>query len=134
MQQRVAIARALAPKPKVLLMDEPFGALDAQTRADMQAYLLEVWKEFNITILFVTHDLDEAVYLSDRILVLKANPGKVNKIIDINLPRIRTPDMLFTEEFKSYKQETENLIRPKIDYHHADDLKLATRAKDILET
>ena len=77
MQQRVAIARALAPQPRVLLMDEPFGALDAQTRSQMQKYLLEVWKNIDITILFVTHDLDEAVFLSDRILTLQANPGKV---------------------------------------------------------
>ena len=75
MQQRVAIARALAPQPRVLLMDEPFGALDAQTRTQMQNYLLEVWRNIDITIIFVTHDLDEAVYLSDRILALKANPG-----------------------------------------------------------
>ena len=79
MQQRVAIARALAPQPRVLLMDEPFGALDAQTRTQMQNYLLEVWRNIDITIIFVTHDLDEAVYLSDRILALKANPGEINE-------------------------------------------------------
>ncbi|MDX1823336.1 MAG: ABC transporter ATP-binding protein, partial [Thiohalomonadales bacterium] len=72
MKQRVAIARALANQPRILLMDEPFGALDAQTRSKMQAYLMEIWKNIDITILFITHDLDEAIYLADRILVLKA--------------------------------------------------------------
>ena len=71
MKQRVAIARALANRPSILLMDEPFGALDAQTRAQMQAYLLQLWKEVDITIVFITHDLDEAIYLADRVLVLR---------------------------------------------------------------
>ena len=75
MKQRVAIARALANRPRILLMDEPFGALDAQTRAQMQAYLLQIWKQVDITIVFITHDLDEAVYLADRILVLGRAPG-----------------------------------------------------------
>ena len=94
MQQRVAIARALAPQPRVLLMDEPFGALDAQTRTQMQNYLLEVWRNIDITIIFVTHDLDEAVYLSDRILALKANPGEINELIEVPLPRPRRFRML----------------------------------------
>ena len=76
MKQRVAIARALANQLRILLMDEPFGALDAQTRAKMQAYLLEIWKNIDITILFITHDLDEAIYLADRILVLRPIPAK----------------------------------------------------------
>ena len=75
MKQRVAIARALANRPRILLMDEPFGALDAQTRCQMQSYLLQIWKQVDITILFITHDLDEAVYLADRIVVLGAHPG-----------------------------------------------------------
>ena len=94
MQQRVAIARALAPQPRVLLMDEPFGALDAQTRSQMQKYLLEVWKNIDITILFVTHDLDEAVFLSDRILTLQANPGKVKELVTVDVPRPRPPSRL----------------------------------------
>ena len=75
MKQRVAIARALANKPRILLMDEPFGALDAQTRAEMQDYLLQIWRNVDVTVLFITHDLDEAIYLADRVLVLGRNPG-----------------------------------------------------------
>ena len=92
MKQRVAIARALANKPRILLMDEPFGALDAQTRCKMQANLLEIWRNIDITILFITHDLDEAIYLADRILVLKANPGEVDEMIEVAVPRPRAPE------------------------------------------
>src|SRR5208282_6218703 len=77
MQQRVSIARALANQPRVLLMDEPFGALDAQTRCQMQSYLLQIWRNVDVTIVFITHDLDEAIYLADRILVLKSHPGRL---------------------------------------------------------
>ena len=86
MKQRVAIARALANQPRILLMDEPFGALDAQTRARMQAYLMEIWQNIDVTILFITHDLDEAIYLADRILVLKAHPGEVQERIEVPVP------------------------------------------------
>lgn len=79
MQQRVAIARALAASPRVLLMDESFSALDAQTRTKMQNYLMEIWRKIDITIVFITHDLDEAIYLADRILVLKPHPGRWRK-------------------------------------------------------
>ena len=89
MRQRVAIARALANNPEVLLMDEPFGALDAQTRNMMQKELLEIWEKTKKTILFVTHSVDEAVFLSDRIIVLSPRPGRIKEIIDIDLPRIR---------------------------------------------
>ncbi len=91
MKQRVAIARALANEPRILIMDEPFGALDAQTRAQMQSYLLQIWKNVDVTILFITHDLDEAAYLSDRILVMGANPGRVMETIENPVPRPRTP-------------------------------------------
>ncbi|MCK9181641.1 MAG: ABC transporter ATP-binding protein [Fibrobacteraceae bacterium] len=113
MQQRVAIARALAPQPRILLMDEPFGALDAQTRSQMQRYLLEVWKNIDITILFVTHDLDEAVFLSDRILTLQANPGKVREMVNVRVPRPRNPESLFLPEFISTRRHIEELIHPK---------------------
>ena len=112
MQQRVAIARALAPQPRVLLMDEPFGALDAQTRSQMQKYLLEVWKNIDITILFVTHDLDEAVFLSDRILTLQANPGRVKELVTVDVPRPRTEESLFLPEFKTLRSHVEDLIHP----------------------
>ena len=79
MKQCVAIARALANRPRILLMDEPFGALDAQTRARMQAHLLEIWRHVNLTVLFITHDLDEAVYLADRVIVLEQSPGIYRK-------------------------------------------------------
>ena len=89
MKQRVAIARALANNPRILIMDEPFGALDAQTRCQMQAYLLQIWKKVDVTILFITHDLDEAAYLADRILVMGANPGRVVEFIENPVPRPR---------------------------------------------
>ena len=87
MQQRVAIARALAPSPKVLLMDEPFAALDPHTRKRMQGYLLQIWQNMDITIMFVTHDLEEAVLLADRVLVLAPNPGRVVGSLDVPVPR-----------------------------------------------
>lgn len=89
MKQRVAIARALANEPEIILMDEPFGALDAQTRNNLQNELLRIWTEEKRTIIFVTHSVDEAVFLSDRIVILSKRPGKVRKIIDISIPRPR---------------------------------------------
>lgn len=115
MKQRVAIARSLATHPKMLLMDEPFGALDAQTRAQMQSYLLQIWKKVDISIMFITHDLDEAIYLSDRIIVLKANPGEVVEIIEVPVPRSRTSDQFLSPEFLATKKRLEELIHPKND-------------------
>ncbi|MFZ0470564.1 MAG: ABC transporter ATP-binding protein [Thiogranum sp.] len=112
MKQRVAIARALANQPRILLMDEPFGALDAQTRARMQAYLLEIWQNIDITILFITHDLDEAIYLADRILVLKAHPGEVDELIEVPVPQPRSPGQFLSPEFLTTKKRLEELIHP----------------------
>lgn len=89
MKQRVAIARALANEPEIILMDEPFGALDAQTRNNLQNELLRIWQEEKRTIIFVTHSVDEAVFLSDRIVILTKRPGSVKKVIDISIPRPR---------------------------------------------
>jgi NitT/TauT family transport system ATP-binding protein len=112
MKQRVAIARALAAKPRILLMDEPFGALDAQTRSKMQAYLLEIWRHIDITILFITHDLDEAIYLADRILVLDAHPGRVSELIEVPVSRPRAPEQLLQPEFLAARQRLDELIHP----------------------
>ena len=112
MKQRVAIARSLANRPEILFLDEPFGALDAQTRASMQAYLLKIWQNVDVTIFFVTHDLDEAVYLSDRILVLRANPGEIDELIEVPVPRPRDPGQFLTPEFLATKKRLEELIRP----------------------
>lgn len=110
MKQRVAIARALANEPRVLLMDEPFGALDAQTRCSMQTHLLRIWAEEDVTVLFVTHDLDEAVLLSDRIVVLGAHPGHVQQIIEVPVERPRSTEQLLTGHFLATKKRLEELI------------------------
>jgi len=112
MRQRVAIARALVNEPRIMLMDEPFGALDAQTRTRMQAHLLDIWRNVDLTILFITHDLDEAVYLADRILVLKAHPGEVQEIIEVPVPRPRTPAQFGDVQFRATRARLEALIHP----------------------
>jgi NitT/TauT family transport system ATP-binding protein len=103
MRQRVAIARALCYRPKVLLMDEPFGALDAQTRQLMQELLTEVWEAHKLTVLFVTHDIEEAVFLSDRVYLMTARPGRLKDVVDVKLPRPRTFESLSSGEFLEYK-------------------------------
>ncbi|MCB1061974.1 MAG: ABC transporter ATP-binding protein [Verrucomicrobiae bacterium] len=121
MKQRVAIARALANQPPVMLMDEPYGALDPQTRGQMQSYLLQIWENVDVTILFITHDLDEAIYLSDRILVLSPNPGQVLEIVEVPLSHPRSPEQFLSPEFLATKQRIEELIHPN---KHASDDKL----------
>ncbi len=111
MQQRVGIARALANYPSVLLMDEPFGALDAQTRTMMQENLLDIWSEFKNTVLFVTHDIDEAVYLSDRIIVMSASPGRIIADIAVKLSRPRPLDIYSDPHFIEVKKRCHELIR-----------------------
>lgn len=111
MQQRVGIARALANYPRVLLMDEPFGALDAQTRIMMQENLLNIWSEFGTTVLFVTHDVDEAIFLADRILVMSASPGSVISDIRVDLERPRSPGIATSEKFVELKKKCLGHIR-----------------------
>lgn len=111
MKQRVAIARALANDPQVLLMDEPFGALDAQTRAVMQELLLGVWEESHKTILFVTHDVEEAVFMGDTVYVMTARPGRIKAQIAVPLPRPRSYDVKVADVFLDIKKEILGLIR-----------------------
>ncbi|MDE2240778.1 MAG: ABC transporter ATP-binding protein [Rhodospirillales bacterium] len=120
MKQRVAIIRALVNRPRVLLMDEPFSALDAQTRQRMQAYLLEIWRKVDITIIFITHDLDEAVFLADRILVLDAHPGRLREMIEVPLPRPRDAAQLASPAFAATKARLEALIHGG-EVHGEDD-------------
>jgi NitT/TauT family transport system ATP-binding protein len=103
MKQRVAIARALANDPAVLLMDEPFGALDALTRAGAQRFLTQVWEQHRRTIAFVTHDIDEAIYLADTVFVMSPRPGRVKDVVTVDLPRPRSLDDLSTPRFGELK-------------------------------
>ncbi|MBD3922793.1 ABC transporter ATP-binding protein [Paenibacillus sp. PR3] len=111
MKQRVAIARALANRPKVLLMDEPFGALDAQTKVEMQEMLLEVWEKEKTTVLFITHDIDEAIFLSQRIVVMGAHPGRIIREFRIDLPSERTADVRELPVFLQLKRELAQLLK-----------------------
>ena len=114
MKQRVGLARALATDPDVLLMDEPFAALDAQTRDIMQAELLRIWQEARKTVLFVTHQIEEAIYLSDRVMVMTKRPGRAKKIFKIDLPRPRDYEMRVTPEFNELKLEIWNELKDEI--------------------
>jgi NitT/TauT family transport system ATP-binding protein len=114
MKQRVGLARALATDPDVLLMDEPFAALDAQTRDLMQVELLRIWQEAKKTVLFVTHQIDEAIYLSDRVMVMTKRPGHAKRIFAIELPRPRDYEMRVTPEFNELKLEIWNALKDEI--------------------
>ncbi|PVA07405.1 ABC transporter ATP-binding protein [Thalassorhabdomicrobium marinisediminis] len=102
MRQRVAIARALVCQPKLLLMDEPFGALDEMTRDHLNLQLLKIWKETGVTVLFVTHSIPEAVFLGQKVMMLQAHPGRLREIVDIDLPEDRTIELRDTQEFTKY--------------------------------
>jgi ABC-type nitrate/sulfonate/bicarbonate transport system ATPase subunit len=111
MKQRVAIARALANKPKVLLMDEPFGALDAQTKQEMQQILLDVWEKEKTTVVFITHDIEEALFLSQRICVMGANPGRIISEHIVPLPAERTEETRLLPEFTAMKRDLAALLK-----------------------
>jgi ABC-type nitrate/sulfonate/bicarbonate transport system ATPase subunit len=110
MRQRVALMRTLALHADVLLLDEPFGALDAQTRLDMQLWLLSIYQDLNVTVLFVTHDVDEAIFLSDRVLVMSGRPGRILVDTPIPLPRPRDLDVLTSPSFTDLKRDTLRLL------------------------
>ena len=103
MKQRVAIARAYAADPEVLLMDEPFGALDAQTRTQLQSELLDTWQKKKKTCFFITHDVDEAIILGQKCIIMSARPGRIKEIVDINIPYPRTQETKMTPEFMDLK-------------------------------
>ncbi len=111
MKQRVAIARALCYRPRILLMDEPFGALDAQTRLLMQELLTRIWEAHRLTVLFITHDVDEAVYISDRVVVMTNRPGRLKEEVPITLPRPRTIDVQESPDFLALRHSILTSIR-----------------------
>ena len=116
MKQRVAIARSLAYKPDVLLMDEPFAALDAQTREILQGELLRIWERYRKTIVFITHSLDEAIFLSDRIAVMTRRPGTVKQILDVPLPRPRLPELRNSEAFVALRQQAWDILKDEVQF------------------
>ena len=117
MRQRVAVARALAMRPKVLLMDEPFAALDVQTRSRMQDFLVDIWRDSGASVLFVTHHIDEAIALADRVVVFTARPGQIKTIVPIDLPRPRNP---FSREGEKLRIELTELLRAEVDAAFAE--------------
>nr|WP_223834911.1 ABC transporter ATP-binding protein [Pseudomonas sp. JM0905a] len=118
MMQRVAIARALANDPQILLMDEPFGALDSQTRMQMQQLLLRVWEHSKKTVVFVTHDIDEAILLGDRVYVMGARPGRIKREMDVPMPRPRDMDMVMERQFIEMKREILGLLHNEMEEPH----------------
>jgi NitT/TauT family transport system ATP-binding protein len=125
MKQRVAIARSLSYQPEVLLMDEPFGALDAQTRERLQEELVSIWQRTGTTVVFITHDIDEAVFLGQRVAVMSSRPGRIEEVIDIDLDRSRAKDrdVRATAEFAAYRHRIWTLLREQ---QHAPALRKET--------
>jgi NitT/TauT family transport system ATP-binding protein len=122
MRQRVAVARALAMEPKVLLMDEPFAALDVQTRAKMQDFLQDVWRDAKASVLFVTHHIDEAVALADRVVVFTSRPGTIKEIVPVDLPRPRDP---FAPEAQALRKHLTAILSEEVDKAFAEQEALA---------
>jgi NitT/TauT family transport system ATP-binding protein len=114
MKQRVAIARSLSYDPEVLLMDEPFAALDAQTREGLQGELLRIWKATGKTILFITHGIDEAIYLGNRVAVLTERPGRIKEILPIHIDRDAVDDIRSSEQFRDYRHRIWLSLRPEV--------------------
>ena len=110
MRQRVAIARALAANPESLLLDEPFGALDAQTRRHMQELTLQMWRKYPKTVIMVTHDVEEAILMADRVVIMSAHPGCVREVLEIDIPRPRDAAVKRTEQFRKYKKYCIDII------------------------
>ena len=121
MQQRVAIARALAFEPAILLMDEPFGALDEMTRERMNSEVLRIWERTGTTVVFVTHSIPEAVFLSSRVVVMSARPGRITKVIDVDLPRPRNEDTRETRRYFELVTEVREALRRRKDGEATDD-------------
>ena len=114
MKQRVALARLLALDPKILLMDEPFGALDAQNRELLQEELQQIWNTSRKTVLFVTHDIDESIYLADRVIVFTARPGRIKADIEIDLPRPREIEIKKSAKYTQYRNQIWDLLREEV--------------------
>jgi NitT/TauT family transport system ATP-binding protein len=120
MQQRTGLARALATEPRMLLMDEPFGAVDAQMRTLLQDELLRICELTRMTVLFVTHSIDEAVYLSDRILLFSARPGRPVAEVEVDMPKPRSDETRSTKQFGEVRMEVSRLLHEKTDYYVGD--------------
>jgi NitT/TauT family transport system ATP-binding protein len=130
MQQRVSIARALAFEPALLLMDEPFGALDEMTRERMNSEVLKVWAQTGITVVFVTHSIPEAVFLSSRVAVMSARPGRITKVVDIDLPRPRTVETRENRRYFELVTEVREALRGMDGHAEADDAALERAAAE----
>ena len=117
MRQRVALMRTIAAGRDLMLLDEPFGALDSQTRIGMQQWLLQIWKELSRTVMFVTHDVDEAIFLADRVVVMQPRPGRIGWILDIDIPRPRTMDCLTAPGFVETKRQVMEMLYAQATLH-----------------
>jgi NitT/TauT family transport system ATP-binding protein len=121
MRQRIAIARAFVNDPEILLMDEPFGSLDAQTRLILQAELLKIWNDHKKTVIFVTHDIDEAIILGDRVLVMTSTPGKIREVITVGIDRPRDLQIESTQKFLEMRMKIWNIIRSEVEQSMTED-------------